>query len=58
MMIRATVLALATAVGALTLLPGCAVTRGQSSVGEYVDDAHVHLSLTKEQAKASWREKN
>jgi hypothetical protein len=25
---------------------------------EYVDDAHVHLSLTKEQAKAGWREKN
>ena len=45
MMIRATVLALATAVGAITMLPGCAVTRGQSSVGEYVDDAAVTTAV-------------
>lgn len=45
MMIRATVLALATAVGAITMLPGCAVTRGQSSVGEYVDDAAITTSV-------------
>jgi osmotically-inducible protein OsmY len=45
MMIRATVLALATALGAITLLPGCAVTRGQSSVGEYVDDAGITASV-------------
>ncbi|WP_343629510.1 BON domain-containing protein [Roseateles sp.] len=44
-MIRATVLALATALGAITLLPGCAVTRGQSSVGEYVDDAGITASV-------------
>ena len=45
MMIRAPVLALATAVGAITMLPGCAVTRGQSSVGEYVDDAAVTTAV-------------
>ena len=45
MMIRATVLALATALGALTLLPGCAVSRGQSTVGEYVDDAAITTSV-------------
>ncbi|MBO9688913.1 BON domain-containing protein [Roseateles chitosanitabidus] len=45
MMIRATVIALATAVGAITMLPGCAVTRGQSSVGEYVDDAGITASV-------------
>ncbi len=45
MMIRATVLALATAVGAITMLPGCAVTRGQSSVGEYVDDASITTAV-------------
>nr|WP_245643306.1 BON domain-containing protein [Roseateles chitosanitabidus] len=44
-MIRATVIALATAVGAITMLPGCAVTRGQSSVGEYVDDAGITASV-------------
>lgn len=45
MMIRATVIALATAVGAITMLPGCAVTRGQSTVGEYVDDAAITTSV-------------
>jgi hyperosmotically inducible periplasmic protein len=40
MMIRTTVAAM-TAVAALLALPGCAVTRGQSTVGEYVDDATI-----------------
>lgn len=38
---RTTVVALATAIAALTVLPGCAVTRGQESVGAYVDDATI-----------------
>ncbi|MFZ5508205.1 MAG: BON domain-containing protein [Pseudomonadota bacterium] len=29
------------ALAALTVLPGCAVTRDQSSVGEYIDDATI-----------------
>lgn len=40
MMIRTTVAAM-TAAAALLALPGCAVTRGQSTVGEYVDDATI-----------------
>ncbi len=35
---------LATA-AALTVLPGCAVTRGQSTVGEYIDDASVTTAV-------------
>lgn len=51
MFIRKPLVALVTAVAALTsltVLPGCAVTRGQSSVGEYVDDATI---TTKVKAK-------
>jgi hyperosmotically inducible periplasmic protein len=33
--------ALVLSLAALALLPGCAVTRGQSSVGEYIDDATI-----------------
>jgi osmotically-inducible protein OsmY len=33
------------ALAALTVLPGCAVTRDQSSVGEYIDDATVTASV-------------
>lgn len=40
MLIRTTVAAM-TAAAALFVLPGCAVTRGQSSVGEYIDDATI-----------------
>jgi len=40
MIIRTTLAAAATAV-ALIAMPGCAVTRGQSSVGEYIDDATI-----------------
>ena len=40
MLIRTTLVAAATVV-ALMAMPGCAVTRGQSSVGEYIDDATI-----------------
>jgi hyperosmotically inducible periplasmic protein len=40
MMIRTTV-AVMTAAAALFVLPGCAVTRDQSTVGEYIDDATI-----------------
>jgi osmotically-inducible protein OsmY len=40
MLIRNTLVAAATAVALITL-QGCAVTRGQSSVGEYIDDATI-----------------
>jgi len=36
-----TPLAAALAAAALIALPGCAVTRGQSSVGEYIDDSTI-----------------
>ncbi|MDT7835029.1 BON domain-containing protein [Aquabacterium sp. OR-4] len=37
--------AIVTAVAAITVLPGCAVTRGQSTVGEYIDDATVTTAV-------------
>lgn len=40
MLIRTTLAAAMTAAALLTL-PGCAVTRGQSSVGEYIDDSTI-----------------
>ena len=45
MNVRTTLVALATAVAALTVLPGCAVTRGQETVGAYVDDATITASV-------------
>jgi len=41
MFARTLVVAAATALAALSVLPGCAVTRGQETVGEYVDDATI-----------------
>ena len=41
MSVRLTLAAVITAVAALTVLPGCAVTRGQSSVGAYIDDSAI-----------------
>jgi osmotically-inducible protein OsmY len=38
---RATLAAIATGVAVLTILPGCAVVRGQESAGAYVDDATI-----------------
>lgn len=37
--------AIVTAVAAITVLPGCAVTRGQSTVGEYIDDATITTAV-------------
>ena len=47
---RLTAVALSTlaAAAALTVLPGCAVHRGQETVGEYIDDAAI---TTKVKAK-------
>jgi hyperosmotically inducible periplasmic protein len=41
MFARTTLIAVITAVAALSALPGCAVSRGQSTVGEYVDDTTI-----------------
>jgi hyperosmotically inducible periplasmic protein len=38
-------IAVMTACTALALLPGCAVTRGQESVGAYVDDASITAAV-------------
>ncbi|MEK8034597.1 BON domain-containing protein [Ideonella sp. DXS29W] len=42
---RHTIVACAAALAALTILPGCAVSRGQSSVGEYIDDATITTAV-------------
>lgn len=41
MIARATFIAVASSLIALTTVSGCAVSRGQSSVGEYIDDATI-----------------
>jgi osmotically-inducible protein OsmY len=43
--IRHTLAALLTAVAALTVLPGCSVMRGQSTVGDYIDDTAVTTAV-------------
>jgi len=45
MKIRTSLVALATVVASLSVLPGCAVTRGQSSMGEYIDDSAITASV-------------
>lgn len=45
MFTRNALVAIVTAVAAITVLPGCAVTRGQSSVGEYIDDATITTAV-------------
>jgi len=42
---RHTLVAAATALAALLVLPGCAVSRGQSSVGEYIDDTAITTAV-------------
>jgi osmotically-inducible protein OsmY len=42
---RSMAAALLATAAALTVLPGCAVTRGQSTVGEYIDDASVTTAV-------------
>lgn len=44
-MITRTNLSAAVAVAALLTLPGCAVTRGQESVGSYVDDSVITSTI-------------
>jgi hyperosmotically inducible periplasmic protein len=41
MLIRTSLVAAAIATATLFTLPGCAVSRGQSSVGEYIDDTTI-----------------
>lgn len=43
--IRTPLLAAFTAVAALAVLPGCAVTRDQSTVGEYIDDTAITTAV-------------
>ncbi len=45
MIVRNTLAAVITAVAALAVLPGCAVTRGQSTVGEYIDDTAITTAV-------------
>lgn len=49
MLARTSLIALATALVAVVATPGCSVTRGQSTVGEYVDDATITARV-----KAKW----
>jgi osmotically-inducible protein OsmY len=44
-MIVRTMLVAAVAAAALLTVPGCAVTRGQESVGAYVDDATITTTI-------------
>jgi len=44
-MIRPALIAVFTGAVALTVLPGCAVTRDQSTVGEYIDDASITTAV-------------
>lgn len=46
-----TALVAAVSAAALLTLPGCAVTRGQSTVGEYVDDATITTQIKARMAK-------
>ncbi len=48
MRINTLLIAAVTAAASLTALPGCAVSRDQSTVGEYIDDATI---TTKVKAK-------
>ena len=45
MFARTTLAAVISAVAMLTVLPGCAVSRGQSTVGEYIDDTAITTAV-------------
>lgn len=45
MIVRSTLVAVATALAAITVLPGCAISRGQSTVGEYIDDTAITTAV-------------
>ncbi|GAA6140580.1 BON domain-containing protein [Hydrogenophaga sp. 5NK40-0174] len=42
---RRSLVALAAALAAVTVLPACSVTRGQSTVGEYIDDTTITAKI-------------
>ncbi|MDQ7990212.1 MAG: BON domain-containing protein [Candidatus Dactylopiibacterium sp.] len=42
---RLTMIAVASSLVALTTVSGCAVTRGQSTVGEYIDDSAITTAV-------------
>ena len=54
MQIRTPLLAIATAIALLTAT-GCAVTRGQETVGAYVDDAGITTLIRRKHC--AWRER-
>ena len=45
MIVRSTLAAAMTAVALAAVLPGCAVTRDQQSVGAYIDDAAITTAV-------------
>jgi hyperosmotically inducible periplasmic protein len=45
MIVRSTLIAVTSALVLAATLPGCAVTRGQSTVGEYVDDTSINAQV-------------
>jgi hyperosmotically inducible protein len=45
MKLRQLFIASAMVITTLAVLPGCAVTRGQSTVGEYIDDATISTTI-------------
>lgn len=45
MIARPLLAATLSALTVLTVLPGCAVTRGQSTVGEYIDDTAITTAV-------------
>lgn len=45
MIARKTLIAVATALTTLAVLPGCAVTRGQESTGAYIDDSAITAAV-------------
>ncbi|MDE2401266.1 MAG: BON domain-containing protein [Burkholderiales bacterium] len=44
-MLNRTAIVLALAATSLIIVPGCAVTRDQSTMGEYIDDAAITTSI-------------
>ena len=53
MKLRTILAAAATAIAATAVLPGCAVTRGQESVGNYADDAAITAAVKAKFADSS-----
>ncbi len=53
MKLRTILIAAATAISAATVLPSCAVSRGQESVGNYADDAAITAAIKAKFADSS-----